>query len=132
MPKYPCGQLVCKTTAPTKLKPTHNCRTREVWSAAKKAWCCKVEKIGCPKPTEAPTKKSCVCTKMYKPVKCSNGKTYGNSCEAGCAGQRLCRSVTPTKAPTRKPTKAPTKAPTKKKAAPKKKVMPKRPAKKKK
>jgi hypothetical protein len=34
--------------------------------------------------------KRCMCTKMYKPVTCGNGKTYGNSCEAKCEGQVGC------------------------------------------
>jgi hypothetical protein len=28
----------------------------------------------------------CICTKIFKPVKC-NGKTYSNICEAKCDGQ---------------------------------------------
>ena len=30
--------------------------------------------------------KSCICTKMWMPVCGENKKTYGNSCEADCAG----------------------------------------------
>lgn len=29
---------------------------------------------------------ACVCIKMYMPVCGKNGKTYGNTCEAKCAG----------------------------------------------
>lgn len=44
---------------------------------------------------DAPTKsetaiperaKNCMCTRMYMPVCGSDKKTYGNSCEAECAG----------------------------------------------
>ncbi len=30
--------------------------------------------------------KSCLCTRMYMPVCGEDNKTYGNSCEADCAG----------------------------------------------
>ena len=30
--------------------------------------------------------KSCICTKIWMPVCGENNKTYGNSCEADCAG----------------------------------------------
>ena len=31
-------------------------------------------------------KADCVCTALYDPVCGCNNKTYGNACEAGCAG----------------------------------------------
>ena len=30
--------------------------------------------------------KNCICVKMWMPVCGTNNKTYGNSCEADCAG----------------------------------------------
>ena len=39
-----------------------------------------------PKGTPAQAAKNCVCVKMWMPVCGANDKTYGNSCEAECAG----------------------------------------------
>ena len=32
----------------------------------------------------------CLCPQIYAPVKCSNGKTYPNQCEADCARAKNC------------------------------------------
>lgn len=36
--------------------------------------------------TPAQAAKNCICVKMWMPVCGKNNKTYGNSCEADCAG----------------------------------------------
>ena len=57
-------------------------------------------------PTAAPTvvptpRPACFCTKIYRPVFCSNGKKYMNQCEANCDSAMLCAlTAAPTPAPT--------------------------------
>lgn len=35
----------------------------------------------------------CNCFQVYKPVRCSNRKTYSNRCFAGCSGQTNCTNI---------------------------------------
>jgi hypothetical protein len=40
----------------------------------------------------------CACTKMYRPVTCGNGKTFGNACEAKCENALDCVDIAVTAA----------------------------------
>ena len=40
----------------------------------------------------------CACTKMYRPVTCGNGKTFGNACEAKCENALDCVAIAATAA----------------------------------
>merc|ERR1712046_358064 len=57
--------------------------------------------------SSAPELKSidCICPMVYSPVKCDNGKTYGNKCEAECNKAVNCRNTLTltTTLPTAKP-----------------------------
>ena len=47
------------------------------------------DEVVAPSPTVQSMKRkagSCICTKIWMPVCGENNKTYGNSCEADCAG----------------------------------------------
>ena len=37
--------------------------------------------------------KVCPCTRMWKPVRCPDGKTYANNCHSACARQQGCTSA---------------------------------------
>lgn len=39
-------------------------------------------------------KEGCICIMIYDPVCGCNGVTYGNSCEAGCAGIKVIKDGT--------------------------------------
>jgi hypothetical protein len=43
-----------------------------------------------PPPPPPPPKGECLCPDVYAPVICSNGITYSNLCQAGCAGATGC------------------------------------------
>ena len=59
----------------------------------------KVDNQGTSKPISPYTVEPCFCMKIFSPV-CSDGKTYGNSCEAECDGHK-----TWTEGPCKKSTK---------------------------
>ena len=44
--------------------------------------CCKEETTSCIENIDT----DCICTLQYEPVCGCNNKTYGNPCQAGCAG----------------------------------------------
>merc|ERR1712048_577102 len=45
----------CKSATDCTSTKTYNCYTREVWTPAKKAYCCKTKKVGCSQKPKKPT-----------------------------------------------------------------------------
>jgi hypothetical protein len=43
-----------------------------------------------PPPPPPPPKGECLCPDVFDPVICSDGNTYSNFCQAGCAGATGC------------------------------------------
>jgi len=79
----------CKSATDCNSAQTYNCFTREVWTAAKKAYCCKTRKMGCPqKPKSKALKDGSVCYAFYEsnPAAAVNRK---NDCPKGykCAAK---------------------------------------------
>lgn len=58
----------CKSAGKCTTTKKYNCYTREVWSAEKKAYCCKTKKMGCTakKPSKKPLKAGSVCYAFYE------------------------------------------------------------------
>lgn len=50
--------------------------------------CSQTPTIPHPQLKNAQKARSCICTKLWMPVCGQNKKTYGNACEADCAGQK--------------------------------------------
>ena len=70
--------LTACTTEQSQPQPANDAKTTPVVKAEAK----KAEKT----PALKNKAKECICTRMWMPVCGENNKTYGNSCEADCAG----------------------------------------------
>jgi len=75
----------CKSATSCSTSKQYNCFTREVWSNAKKAYCCKTRKMGCPQkkqPAKKALKANSICYAFYEsnPAAAVNRK---NDCPKG-------------------------------------------------